>query len=156
MKVAFTVWNDRISPVFDAAKTILVAEIKHFQVTNKIYEFFDPQAPASLVKRMTELQVDLFITGAITQTPASVIESSDITLIPFIGGRVNDALLLFAKGDSPVPKMLMPGARETIKYDHCQPYQPYQTKETNHARKRRNRTHGQRPDDRGRERRLPI
>lgn len=110
MKIALTVWNSRISPVFDAAKTILVAEIKNAEVTNKIYEFFDAQAPASLVKRLTELQVDLFVTGAITQTPASVIESSDITLIPFIGGRIDEALSLFANGESPAPKMALPGA----------------------------------------------
>jgi len=110
MKVAFTVWNDRISPVFDAAKTILVAEIKNSEVTNRIYEFFNPDAPGRLVKRLGELQVDLFITGAITQTPASVIELSDIKLISFIGGRVNDALDLLAKGQSPAPKMKLPGA----------------------------------------------
>ena len=41
MKVALTAWGDRISPVFDSAHTLLIAEIKNKQIISKHYESFE-------------------------------------------------------------------------------------------------------------------
>ncbi len=41
MKIALTVWGNRISPVFDSAQTLLVAQIKNDKVIKKSYERFD-------------------------------------------------------------------------------------------------------------------
>ena len=111
MKIALTVWGNRISPVFDAARTLLLADIRNQKVSEKKYEMLNPEAPVRLVERLIELEVEILITGAISQRPASVIESGGVLLIPFICGRVSRALELCAGDSSLVLKMRMPGCR---------------------------------------------
>jgi hypothetical protein len=43
MKVAFTAWEDRISPVFDSARKLLIADIENERIVGRQYEPFNPQ-----------------------------------------------------------------------------------------------------------------
>ncbi|WP_372678600.1 PocR ligand-binding domain-containing protein, partial [Desulfosarcina sp.] len=109
MKVAVTVWEDRISPVFDASRRLLIAEIENDRVTDRSYVFFDPGRPGSLVKTLTMLDVPVLICGAVSQAPATSIVDSGITLIPFIAGEVDRVLEVYAKGNPLAPAFEMPG-----------------------------------------------
>lgn len=109
MKVALTTWEDRISPVFDAARNLLIAEIENGEVRDRRYEALFPEMPAQLGDRLKHLGVEVLICGAISQLPAAVIEAGGIELIPFIGGNVEDVLLSYAKGKRIVPVFSMPG-----------------------------------------------
>jgi predicted Fe-Mo cluster-binding NifX family protein len=109
MKVAITVWKDRISPVFDASRRLLIAEIENARVTDRSYIYFDPGWPADLVKTLAMLNVPVLICGAVSQAPATVINTGGITLIPFIAGEVDCVLEAYAKGDSLAPTYVMPG-----------------------------------------------
>ena len=109
MKVALTIWDNRISPVFDAASTLLVAEIENQEVVTRRYESFNPERMSRLLEILSRLQVDMLICGAISNTLSSVITHGNIKLIPFIGGNVEDVLELIAQGMDIVPAFLMPG-----------------------------------------------
>ena len=109
MKVALTTWDNRISPVFDAASTLLVAEIENQEVVARRYESFNPERMTRLLEILSRLQVDMLICGAISNTLSNMIEHGGIRLIPFIGGNVEDVLQLIARGMDIVPAFLMPG-----------------------------------------------
>lgn len=109
MNIAITVWENRISPVFDSARTLLVASIEEGRAAKRRREPFNPAHPSRLVERFRELEVRTLICGAITRTPAVVIEGANIQLIPFICGGVDDVIEAYACGVSIVPKFLMPG-----------------------------------------------
>ncbi len=109
MKVAVTVWEDRISPVFDASRRLLIAEIENAQVTDRSYVLFDSGLPSSLTKTLAELDVSVLICGAVSQVPANIIGTGGITLIPFIAGEVERVLEAYAKGNSLEPTFVMPG-----------------------------------------------
>nr|MBC8360102.1 NifB/NifX family molybdenum-iron cluster-binding protein [Candidatus Desulfatibia profunda] len=109
MKVALTVWENRISPVFDTAKMLLLAEIKDKKVISKRHEPFDPELFSRLVNRLTELDITVLICGAISKVPANIIEASRIKLIPFISGKADDVLECYAQGIQIIPAFLMPG-----------------------------------------------
>ncbi len=111
MKVALTVWKNRISPVFDAATMFLVAEIQDGEVVNRYYESFDPERPSLLVNRLVESGVSVFICGAISEIPAAAIENSSIKLIPFISGTSDDVLYNYVKGMHITSQFFMPGCR---------------------------------------------
>jgi len=111
MKAAFTVWQERISPVFDSAQMLLIAEVKDSKVLDRRFEPFNSERPARLVDRFNELGVKVLICGAITERLATVIEAGGIKLIPFIGGITDEVLESYAKGISIIPKFLMPGCR---------------------------------------------
>lgn len=109
MNVAFTIWGDRISPVFDAAHDLMVAVIEERGVKEKRFYSFDPDRVAALISMLEHDRVAVLICGAISETPATMITESGIHLIPFISGNVGRILDTFAKGGPLSPVFLMPG-----------------------------------------------
>ena len=61
MKVAITVWGNRISPVFDSAQTVLLAELLDKQVVDKRLEFIPLLVPESLARKVVALNPDALI-----------------------------------------------------------------------------------------------
>ena len=114
MKVAVTAWGERISPVFDASRRLLIAEIEDRRVTNRSTLLFDPARPTSLASMLKDLDVAVLICGAVSQVPASIIAATGVTLIPFITGDVNRVLAAYAKGTSLSPTFAMPGCRDSL------------------------------------------
>ncbi|MBW2366923.1 MAG: NifB/NifX family molybdenum-iron cluster-binding protein [Deltaproteobacteria bacterium] len=115
MKVAVTVWDNRISPVFDSAHTILITEIQSRKVAGKRFEPIDPDLPSRLAKRLTELGVSVLICGAISEQPADILEAAGIKLIPFIAGSAQKVLEDFAEDISITPDFLMPGCSQNYR-----------------------------------------
>ncbi|GAB6094642.1 hypothetical protein JCM14469_08940 [Desulfatiferula olefinivorans] len=109
MNVAFTVWEDRISPVFDAAHDLMVAVIDDRCVREKRFFSFDPNRVATLIGMLRHDAVDVLVCGAISETPARLISESGIHLIPFISGNVDRVLAAVATGRPLTPVFLMPG-----------------------------------------------
>lgn len=114
MKVAVTVWEQRVSPVFDASRRVLIAEVEKMRITDRSYVVFDPGLPSSLAKTLTALDVPVLICGAVSQAPANAIVASGITLIPFIAGEVDRVLETYAKGESLAPAFAMPGCHGCV------------------------------------------
>jgi predicted Fe-Mo cluster-binding NifX family protein len=111
MKVAVTVWEDRISPVFDASRRLLIAEIDNAAIASRYLMVFDPERPSTLAKTLATLDVPVLICGAVSEVPAETISAGGITLIPFITGEVDRVLGAYASGRSLAPTFLMPGCR---------------------------------------------
>jgi predicted Fe-Mo cluster-binding NifX family protein len=110
MKVALTVWEGRVSPLFDAARELLVADIDDRGVIkNRRHEPMTPQWPSRVVERLIEQDVTVLICGAISEAPAGMIEAAGIRLIAFVAGAVEDVLGMLAKGCPIVPAFSMPG-----------------------------------------------
>ncbi|MBT4091032.1 MAG: dinitrogenase iron-molybdenum cofactor biosynthesis domain-containing protein [Deltaproteobacteria bacterium] len=111
MKTALTVWENRISPVFDLADTLLIAEIINNKIVSKRSESFNAQKPQLLLEMLLQQNVAVLICGAISEHPATIIETECIALIPFISGLTDEILGVLADGDSITPRFLMPGCR---------------------------------------------
>ena len=65
-----TVWGHRVSPVFDSARTLLIAEIDGDTLGDTSRLTFDPQRPLELVQMLRSQQVMLIICGAVSEEPA--------------------------------------------------------------------------------------
>ena len=109
MKVAVTVWENRISPVFDASRHLLIAEIVGDRILSRSTVMFDPGIPSNLSKLLSDWNVGVLICGAVSQFPATILAADGITLIPFITGDVERVLEAYAKGKSLAPTFIMPG-----------------------------------------------
>lgn len=109
MKVALTVWEDRISPLFDAARELLIADISDGRVTNRRHEPMTSQWPLRVAERLVEQEVKALVCGAISEVPAGIIESAGIKLLAFVAGAVDDVLETLAKGRPIIPLFSMPG-----------------------------------------------
>ncbi len=111
MKIAITVWDERIAPVFDAANSLLIADINDKTIKYIAHESFNPLFEAHLIERLNHLHIDVFICGAISQNHSTLIEANGIQLISFISGSINAILESYAGGNSLSPAFLMPGCR---------------------------------------------
>ncbi len=109
MKIAMTVWEGKISPVFDSAQSLLIAEIENGEVKNKRYEHFNSDIIFRLEDVLKNLGVDVLICGAISEVPSKIIEDSGINIIPFIGGNVEEIFDSYINGIRIIPEFLMPG-----------------------------------------------
>lgn len=109
MKLAVTVWGNRISPVFDASRTLLVAELDGRRVVRQFHTGFDPTSLPGMMKVLDTLNVDMLVCGAILRQAADLIESRGILLIPFVTGNAGSFLDSYA-GNRQIEKChRMPG-----------------------------------------------
>jgi predicted Fe-Mo cluster-binding NifX family protein len=110
MKVALTIWEGRISPLFDAARELLVADIEDSgRINNRRHEPITPQWPLRVAERMVEQGVTVLICGAISEAPAGMMEAAGIKLVAFVAGSVDEILDALAKGRPLIPAFSMPG-----------------------------------------------
>jgi len=134
MITALTIWENRISPVFDSSHTLLVAQIENNKIANRHLEPFNPSLPSHFADRLDAIGVEILICGAISQLPADIIEAMGIKLIPFISGNTDEVLENLVKAQPIVPEFLMPGCKFNNN-DYCKgkkQFRHYQKKGVNH------------------------
>jgi predicted Fe-Mo cluster-binding NifX family protein len=102
-KVAMTVWGNRISPVFDSAQTILLADIEDGKIVDRRRQFLP-----RMVAMVAEKGIDTLICGAISERPSQIIKQSGIKLLSFVGGNAENFLEAYAEG-GPLELFRMPG-----------------------------------------------
>jgi predicted Fe-Mo cluster-binding NifX family protein len=103
-KIALAAWGNIISPVFDATRTVLVAEIADGKVIGRRLESLGPELPYERALRLSAWGVRVLICGAISMGFARSIELNGIQVIPFISGDVRQVTDAYLNG------MLMTGA----------------------------------------------
>nr|WP_320009753.1 NifB/NifX family molybdenum-iron cluster-binding protein [uncultured Desulfobulbus sp.] len=113
-KIAITVWGQRVSPVFDSARTLLLVEDngQGLAATSRIG--FDPERPLELLHLLRAQRVVLIICGAVSEGPAAMIEAAGIEMIPFITGNVQQVLEHFLAGHTFDSTFCMPGCGKNI------------------------------------------
>ncbi len=114
LKVAVTVWEDRVSPVFDAAGTLLIAEINNSQITHTYHQAFMPEPVSRCVRILQAEEVGVLICGAISQEPADALEAAGLEVIPFIAGNINVILDNLVAGCREWTPLKMPGCARTV------------------------------------------
>ncbi len=109
MIVALTVWENRISPVFDSARMLMVTCIENGQVNGRQNEPFHGASPLSRVSQIVDLAIEVLICGAISNFTAMLIEGHGIRVIPFIAGNAEEILKAYAAGALSEARFRMPG-----------------------------------------------
>lgn len=112
-KVALTTWRNRISPVFDAAQMLTIAEIENGRVCGKSFETLYAELPFIRAARLSEWGVQVLICGAISAEFAGLIEMYGIQIIPFVTGTIREVLDAYLHGSLLLPSFRMPGFRRS-------------------------------------------
>lgn len=112
MKVALTVWENRISPVFDCAQRLLIVDISGRAEMSRHFEPFHWHSPFSRASRLSELGVQVLICGAVSEYFASMIDTYGITIIPFVAGEVDQVLDAYLTDGLYDRKFRMPGCSD--------------------------------------------
>ncbi|MGD9823460.1 NifB/NifX family molybdenum-iron cluster-binding protein [Desulfobacter sp.] len=109
MKIAITTWGNRVSPVFDAAKTLLIADIENQIIHNKKYETFQPDDIISLAALLNREKVTALVCGAISESSAARLVENKIRMFAFVTGNAMDILDCLARHNTIKPAFMMPG-----------------------------------------------
>jgi len=98
MKIAITVWGNRISPVFDSAQRLLVVEVCRAEIVHRQIEIFQAGLFSRFIELLVELEVEVVICGALSDELATMLAANEIEVIPFITGEVEVVLSFYVKG----------------------------------------------------------
>jgi predicted Fe-Mo cluster-binding NifX family protein len=109
MKVAVTIWENRISPVADSAREVLVVDIGGQSVLSRHHERFNDGSLFYRARELADLGVTTFICGAISSFYGALVEGYGIRLIPFVHGEVDDVLNAFLNNALVNPRFVMRG-----------------------------------------------
>lgn len=112
MRVAVSVWENRISPVFDVSRNILILEMKNGTLAGQIVEHFTDDDPIHKLHRLRSLQVKTLICGAISRSVADMLIAGGIQTIPFISGEKEDVIAAYLAGELPGVRFSMPGGQD--------------------------------------------
>lgn len=108
-KIALAVWGELISPVFDSARTGLIAEIEDGKIVSTRTESLGPELPYSRAKRLSGWGVQVLICGAISVEFARMLESFGIYVIGFVSGNACQVLDAYLAGTLIRNAYAMPG-----------------------------------------------
>lgn len=90
--IALAVWGDLIAPVFDSARTVLIADIEDGEISSTRTENLGPELPYSRASRLSEWGVEVVICGAISTDFARMLEMSGIEVTGFVSGNAHQVL----------------------------------------------------------------
>ena len=109
MKIALSVYEKKISPVFDFASLLSVYEKKNEKatMTNEInlvgIEFNEK------IRILKQNEIELIICGAVSNQFRQLIEMEGIKLIPWVCGSVEEIINVFLKNKLDNKQYFMPG-----------------------------------------------
>ena len=109
MKIALTIWGNRISPVFDSAKNLLIVDVKNSKITRRVYEQFNPHVPSHITTAFQNYKIHILICGAISDDDMTLVAQNGIELISFVTGNVDKVLAAFINDREQISEYLMPG-----------------------------------------------
>ena len=108
-RIAMPSWNGRISPVFDAARELLVVDVEGGRELRRSVQPLREIIIPRRVGRLAELGVNVLICGGISSPLLRMVEGAGIRVLPWMSGDVNEVLHAHLAGSLLDGRFAMPG-----------------------------------------------
>jgi predicted Fe-Mo cluster-binding NifX family protein len=108
-KVAIPIFQNRVSPVLDTCKHLLVININNGSVIDRENVFLGDMSLNERCSIFEKLGVSVIICGGISETFGKIFKRDKLQLINGIAGDVEDVLSAYMGGCLDDPKFYMPG-----------------------------------------------
>lgn len=108
MNAAFSVWEDRIAPVFDVTTELVIVAHESISDGTRRIRIRD-NTPSALIATLLEEDVSTLICGAISRPLSNAVTTHTITLHPFISGDLNTVMQAWRAGELESESFRMPG-----------------------------------------------
>jgi len=92
MKTAITIWNDRVSPVFDVTGKARLYESEGERICSEQQLLLPDACATEKIACLVEAGTDVLICGAISRDAHSTATNAGIRVFPFIAGDVQEIL----------------------------------------------------------------
>ncbi|MFN2268789.1 MAG: NifB/NifX family molybdenum-iron cluster-binding protein, partial [Desulfonatronovibrio sp.] len=107
MKVAFSTWKNRISPVFDVSKEIYLVQAGPGQKNIKEHRVLPEDMDRCLW--LVEQGADFLVCGAISSHLQTRLEWKNIRVVPFVAGDISEVIDTWLEKDLRLKNFNMPG-----------------------------------------------
>ena len=111
MKAAFTVWNNRIAPVFDVARQIRVVEAECGRVIREEEVVLKNDTASGKAGELSGLGVNALVCGAISRSMANLVAACGIQVVPFVASDLREVIGAWLCGKISDGLFAMPGCR---------------------------------------------
>jgi hypothetical protein len=108
-KVAFSLWNGRIAPVFDVARQVRVVDAVGGHVLAESDEWLPDGAPVQKVAALASLGVGTLVCGAVSRPMRDMLEARAVTVVPFVAGELGSVMQAWLGGRVTASEFAMPG-----------------------------------------------
>jgi len=109
MRVAIPISNGRISPVFDAARRLLLVDVENRREIGRTEKVVEEPEMAPRARRVAELGVDVLICGAISRPLEAMLLSAGVEVVPQTCGQGEEVIRAFLSGQLTEQAFLIPG-----------------------------------------------
>ncbi len=111
MRVAVPDWKGRVSPVFDAARQLLIVELGGGREMARTRASLAQTLPPLRAEELAQQGVDVLLCGGISTALLRMLEAHGIRVIPGISGNVNQVLQGYLAGRLTDGRFALPGWR---------------------------------------------
>ena len=109
MRAAIPIFDGMISPVFDAARRLLLVDIENGREVWRTEQIVEEPELGPRARRVAEFGADVLICGAISRPLEAMLLSTGVEVIPQTCGPVEDVLKAFISGRLTEQAFVMPG-----------------------------------------------
>jgi predicted Fe-Mo cluster-binding NifX family protein len=113
MRIAISIWEDKISPLLDTASKLLVIENEIQKESSRYEVYLLKQDIFKRCRFIGNLNIDVLICGAVSRQFSEMLEASGIEVLSGISGPADDVLEAYQQGTLVHSEFIMPG----IKFD---------------------------------------
>lgn len=112
MKTAFSLWNERIAPVFDVAKHLWIIDVTECgTIVSQTERRFSSDDPRERALRLSTLQVEQLVCGAITRNAYEALADRGIQVMSFVAGDLSQVVQACLSNQLNDEQLAMPGCR---------------------------------------------
>lgn len=108
-RIAFSLWNERIAPVFDVAKNLWIVDAIEGKIVGQTGRRFSGDDPQERSMRLATLQVEQLVCGAITRSSFDALTERGIKVVSFVAGDIEQVLQAWLSGRLNDGHLAMPG-----------------------------------------------
>jgi predicted Fe-Mo cluster-binding NifX family protein len=97
-KIAIPVFGNRVSSRLDCSESILLVSIEEGKVVRREETRWTHVNPLEKVRLLIHEGVNVLICGGLTETCANMLHDTDIEVIPWVRGELEQVLVQFTEG----------------------------------------------------------
>lgn len=109
IKAGFSAWNQRIAPVFDVARHLLLVEADGPRLVSESQLELVEEAPLPRSFQLAELGLETLVCGAISRPMLTSIAAYGIRVVPFVTGPLKEVVQAWLSGTLESNVYAMPG-----------------------------------------------
>jgi len=109
MRIAISIWEDKVSPVLDTASKLLVVESNAQREVSRFKAYLYEENISRRCYFILGFEIDVLICGAVSRQLSGMLDASGINVISGISGPAEEIIEAYLQGTLGDSKFFMPG-----------------------------------------------